>query len=528
MNKKLQEMLAAFSKEWRSLAGKASKMLIAELQKGVKLEAAVKKVRKTYPDLFKLPQVEDLIFSSAVEGYGVSADIVPAEGKVAILTQLSKAWDASGLTLSQKLHGADTQMYKAIINTLETQIRANKSVIDIARALYDGYNADKVIRVQELPDYLQAFRHAVSGDAELLAHARRAAERIRVLGRHGAPNQALATAYRQLLNAAQTGTEKALKNAVYVAVNEKSRYVAERIARTEAAKAWADGFFAEALQDKDVVAFKWELNSRHPVFDICDMYLKSDMYNLGAGIYPKDKVPPLPAHPHCMCRVVKVYRGQINLSKQSDDVDNAVNDWLKTLPENKRKQVLGIQGEKDWKLGKGWEDTLRGWEGMRNPTSRLDAKFVRNLMERNLFPPDDLFLQAIAESRGLSYTLGKQGYDRFFSDDRNPIYPMTEGAIGEMNKEVLRLGVVIDRYGNQYGTFTSLVGTPVEQRSLSPMVSTAKDNYHRYRIIKDLPVLSGRTAAWFGQPGGGWQFKTEKDIRSLLREGYLEEVYDDD
>lgn len=27
-------------------------------------------------------------------------------------------------------------------------------------------------------------------------------------------------------------------------------------------------------------------------FDICDMYAKAAMYGLGAGIYPKDKLPP--------------------------------------------------------------------------------------------------------------------------------------------------------------------------------------------------------------------------------------------
>lgn len=522
MKNKLQKLLGEFSKEWQGTANKASKMLIAELQKGSKLDVAVKKVRKTYPDIFTLPQIKELIASAAIEGYGVSSDLVPAEGKAAILTALSKPWDSSGFTLSQKLHGADTQMYKAIINTLETQIRANKSVIEIARSLYDGYNADKVINVQDLPDYLKAFRHAMPGDLNLIKQSRQAASRISALSRNGAPNQALATAYKQLLNAAQSGTEKALKNAVYVAINEKSRYVAERIARTEAAKAWADGFFAEALQDKDVVAFKWELNSRHPVFDICDMYLKSDMYNLGAGIYPKDKVPPLPAHPHCMCRAAKVYRGQINLSKQSDNVDNAVNDWLKTLPENKRKQVLGIQGEKDWKLGKGWEETLRGWEGMRNPTSRLDAKFVRNLMERNLFPPDDLFLQTIAESRGLSYTLGKQGYDRFFSDNNKPIYPMVDGFCGNPLTETLKAGsVIIDRYGKDTGNFVSPKGTAFAERSL--LKESERAEYHIYRVTKDIHgVLSGRTAPWFEQPGGGWQYKLPDKIMNLA--GFLEEV----
>ena len=380
-NKKLQELIDSFSKEWQSIADKASKLLISELQKGTKIETAVKKVRKEYAELFKLPQINDLIVSSAIEGYGVSAGLIVEAGKTAILKQLSKPWDGSGLTLSQKLHGTEAQMRNVIINTLETQIRANKSVIETARALYDGYNYSKVINTQDLPKYLNAFRHAMTDDYDTLRLARQTAERIRALSRNGAPNQALAAAYKQLLETATTGTEKALKNAVYVAINEKSRYVAERIARTEAAKAWADGFFANALQDKHVIGFKWYLSSRHPVYDICDMYAKADMFNLGAGVYPKDKIPPLPAHPHCLCRVAEVYIGEADLNNQADNMNSAVDDWLKQLPEDKRKMVLGIQGNKEWLAGDGWEDNLRGWQGLTKPTSRLHDNSVNDLIE---------------------------------------------------------------------------------------------------------------------------------------------------
>ena len=76
----------------------------------------------------------------------------------------------------------------------------------------------------------------------------------------------------------QQGKEKQIARAVEVAINEKSRYVAERITRTEMARAWADGFWAKVQDDDDVVAVKFKLSSRHPVFDICDMYAKADMF----------------------------------------------------------------------------------------------------------------------------------------------------------------------------------------------------------------------------------------------------------
>lgn len=497
-------------------------MLVSELQNGTKLDAAVKKMRRAYPDLLKLPQVNDLIVSTAVEGYGVSANLVTAAGKAAILTELSKPWDGTGFTLSQKLHGTDAKIYNIIINTLEPQIRANKSVIEIARALYDGYNADKIINLQDLPDYLKAFRHAMPGEADLLAQARRAATRIRAMGRTGAPNQALAAAYKQLLKVADLGTEKALKNAVYVAVNEKSRYVAERIARTEAAKAWADGFFAKVLQDPHVVAFKWQLSSRHPVYDICDMYANADLFNLGAGVYPKDKIPPLPAHPHCLCRIAEIYRGEVKLANQRENVKVAVDGWLTGLPDDKRKLVLGVQGEKDWKSGKGWENSLHGWQGLSSPASRLKPEFMQDLMSKNLFPPDDYFLKSIAESQGLRYTIGKQGYARFLSDSGRTLYPRNNGFSGGPVVETLKEGaLIVDRYGDSGGSFVSPRGTSIGERSLP--IESRGDVYHVYRIKKDIEgVLSGRTGAWFEQPGGGWQYKLPNRIMDLS--DYLEEV----
>jgi hypothetical protein len=517
-----RKLLAKFSSARRVTADKVMTRLEEELAKGVNVSEAVKNIRKEYPDFFRLPQVNDIVVNSAIQGYGISAGLVVAEGKEAILKKLSSSWDASGLTLSQKLHGADTQMYKVIVNTLETQIRANKSVVEIARSLYDGYNYDKVINTQDLPKYLNAFRHALTDDADTLSLARQTAERISALSRNGAPNQALAAAYKQLLETATTGTEKALKNAVYVAVNEKSRYVAERIARTEATKAWADGFFAKTLQDKHVVGFKWVIGSRHPVYDICDMYAKADMFNLGAGIYPKDRVPPLPAHPHCLCHIAEVYKGEVDLSNQQDNTDESVNQWLKGLTENQSRQVLGFKGTQEWQSGSGWQDYLRGWQGLGSPVSRLDAAFVRGLMEKNLFQPDDSFLSDIAKSQGLSYTLGKEGYARFLSDNGKALYPLNNGFVDIPIKETLRKGsVIVDRYGDSSGSFVSPKGTSLAERSLP--IESRKDTYHTYRIKADIEnVLSGRTASWFDQAGGGWQYKLPDRVVNLSE--YLEEV----
>lgn len=234
------------------------------------------------------------------------------------------------------------------------------------------YNGGKdIISRQDLPKYLQKVREATGNDLQALAEQRQAIDKINRLAKNGAPNKALQAAYNELLEAVQKGNEKAIEKAVEVAVNEKSRYVAERITRTEMARAWADGFLAKIKDDADVVAVKFKLSSRHPVFDICDMYAKADMYGLGAGIYPKDKLPPLPVHPHCLCRYVEVIEGEVDMKQQRDQVREAGDKWLNSLPEARRVQVLGRKGLKAWEDGKDWRKHMRGYAGLREVKGRL-------------------------------------------------------------------------------------------------------------------------------------------------------------
>ena len=332
-------------------------------------------------------------------------------------------------------------------------------------------------------------REATGNDPQALAEQRQAIDNINRLAKNGALNKALQAAYNKLLEAVQKGNEKAIEKAVEVAVNEKSRYVAERITRTEMARAWADGFIAKIKDDADVVAVKFKLSSRHPVFDICDMYAKADMYGLGAGIYPKDKLPPLPVHPHCLCRYVEVIEGEVDMKQQRDQVREAGDKWLNSLPEARRAQVLGRKGLKAWEDGEDWRKFMRGYAGLREAESRLSGiklqlhagkKSNEELMAENLVPPTDEFIESIAKKYGMTYTKGKKGEDRFYSDDDEPIYPLNDGFIGEPKKITLKAGsIVLDRYGGEKGTFVATYGTALEMRAL-PRGSRKNTEYHIY------------------------------------------------
>ena len=75
--------------------------------------------------------------------------------------------------------------------------------------------------------------------------------------------------------------------AIDVATQEKARYFAERIARTEKARAYTDGVMYQYAHDPDCVAFKWKLSSRHSCDDICDLYARADLLGDGRGQFPK-------------------------------------------------------------------------------------------------------------------------------------------------------------------------------------------------------------------------------------------------
>ncbi len=197
----------------------------------------------------------------------------------------------------------------------------------------------------------------------------------------------------------------------------------------------ADGFYSQHLENKNVVAFKWRIGSRHPAFDICDMYAKADMFNLGAGVYPKDKVPPLPAHPHCLCRISEVYRIEVDMSKQADNMDSAVRDWLDNLPSEQQDKVLDISGAKEYEQSGTWQNSFRGWRGLQEAGSRLKGIFesgiIRNKVLRGTYPTSQKIIDDILEKElnGVRFT-------------RHPIYNTRYGSPGTTKYSVTQLGTV--------------------------------------------------------------------------------------
>lgn len=364
----LQRQLEAFSKRYGTQGYLMKARIEILMKQGKSPEDAVRQVFREFgvEDWLQV-NVAKVIVGTAQDALGKEA--ASALSTAAILEALSNPWDGSGLTLSEKIHGASNTMLNDVISTLRDQIRRNKTVKDTAQALYDGYKSGHVVREQQLPQYLDELtrwtrRSRENLSQEELKDLQRSIRKVRYQADDLVDDRStynhFRTSLRELMDKLEHGSEKAAQRALQNAIQEKSRYVAERIARTEGARARYDAFIAQAGEDEDVVAYKWKLGSRHPAEDICDMYANADLYGLGKGVFPKDKVIPQPAHPHCLCHYAPVYWGEIDEKKRSDNVEGRGNAWLKRQPLHIRQAILGVKGEQEWRVGRaGWMEKAR-------------------------------------------------------------------------------------------------------------------------------------------------------------------------
>ncbi|KAJ7189464.1 hypothetical protein GGX14DRAFT_609302 [Mycena pura] len=86
-----------------------------------------------------------------------------------------------------------------------------------------------------------------------------------------------------------------------------------------------------------------------------------------------------------------------------------------------------------------------------------------------------------------------------------------------------QLGVLLDYFGFEGGSFLAPAFTPYGQRSLPPSSLNTPDgrvmrtaNYFVYRVLNKFIVLTGTTAPWFEQPGQQRQHLALIAIRILI------------
>ncbi|SUP42264.1 hypothetical protein [Veillonella criceti] len=374
----LNEIINKFVKEYGKAGKVLSERIIELFNQGLTIDMAVTQAIKD-TDFFNIiqEQIVNSIKTGIELGIGASITYLPNE--------IKEPWDASAMHLSTKLHGADIEMRKRIVDALQKAFKVNESVSKIKMALYDGYHSgNAVIRKQKLPNYLSELiklsRKLDLEDKEkieLLRLERNALRRVK----DNKPDTPLRASYNQLIEALEKGQNKHIQNATWVAVQEKSRYVAERIARTESARAYHDGFMAQYADDESVVAFRWRLSSGHPIHDICDLYAGADLYGLGKGIFPKDKIPMLPAHPHCLCHLEPMYKEELEGKKEKDNVEQGGREFIATLTQKQKERLLGVYGSREVKSGVSWTARARNYSNVKLESRLSKGKLKGSILK---------------------------------------------------------------------------------------------------------------------------------------------------
>jgi hypothetical protein len=105
--------------------------------------------------------------------------------------------------------------------------------------------------------------------------------------------------------------------------------------------------------------------------------------------------------------------------------------------------------------------------------------------------------------------------DLYFNQATGDIrWPIDDGFAEYPETITLQPGTIIDRYGSDYGTFTSPQGIPYANRALAP--DTELKPYSVFEVVKPIEVQAGKIAPWFNQPGGGIQYMLPDTVDELL------------
>lgn len=350
---------------------KAIKAFEAEIKRLLKTgktpKEAVNEAYKLYP-VMKIMQeeIEPQLIEEMKRGGAVGI------AKPLLKKASTAVWAADGLTLSKRTTQGAKEVTKQAAAVIAEAVRKGHAVEKAALALFDGYGYGHTLPEQDIPEFLKQLTQIAKakeyGGAEFKRTLRAVERNLKKLNVQG-----LKAAYAQVKNAVLSGNEKRIEKAVYTATQERTRYFARRIARTEMARAYNDGFMAKWASDDDCIAFKWKMSTAHPFCDICDMYAEADLYGMGPGIFPKDKVPTLPVHPNCMCHLRPVMVGSKLLKSETPKarIEEGGREWLdkQTLPN--RQRILGVYGEKDVKAGRSWTEKARSYSGEKMK-SRID------------------------------------------------------------------------------------------------------------------------------------------------------------
>lgn len=360
----LDAVADAFSRRYAVISKDLADYIHSLMAAGDSPEKAVAAALKK----FRIPQriaaeVGRGLTEAATIGYGVKEVAAPL---VIRKTMLSKIWPGDDLKLSQRLHGRGMQA--EIVGTIRAEMLKQRG--------YYAAASDMVDRLGTAGDIPQVFSSlsrrasvAMPGDPAIMAEIARARNQIAKLAANEAPTTALKAAYSALLDKIEKAGQAQIEKAMYYAVQEKARYNVMRIFRTEITKAASLAHDYRAIQNDRVVGVRYKLSTRHPKFDICDFHTGADLYGMGPGVYPKDRHPPHPFHPHCMCVAYEVFGSELRGVSPEFDAEAGAQ-YLDNLDDGEKREIFGVERSREFADDpEKWREVLPNYQGQRKITA---------------------------------------------------------------------------------------------------------------------------------------------------------------
>jgi hypothetical protein len=167
--------------------------------------------------------------------------------------------------------------------------------------------------------------------------------------------------------------------------------------------------------------------------------------------------------------------------------------------------------------------------------SRVDAgQALTNVLaglRRSPNPPPSAVPAALREGHDPLGGTGERDWNRRFLGGVRGNVPEYAWPPGQLHPEggretgepiVVGEGELLDRFGVEGGRVFAPDGTTFASRSLPPGLLLGE--YHRYRVLRPLPVWRTVSAPWFGQPGGGVRYRATHPAGDLVTLGCLAEI----
>lgn len=109
---------------------------------------------------------------------------------------------------------------------------------------------------------------------------------------------------------------------VYPGTNKKVDYNAQRLARTMVSHAYQQSLLRTTQKNPFVEGYRWLISNSHGrTCELCKERAEQNQYGLGAGVFPKDKLPL--DHPNGMCTQEVVFTSSM------EDIASRIASWAK-------------------------------------------------------------------------------------------------------------------------------------------------------------------------------------------------------